>query len=55
MKRRKIDWRFRKKILAGDPVVPMECGCKRWADTGEKIRWCDEHAPAVAEEEGAKP
>lgn len=54
MKRQKIDWRHRKKILAGDPVIPLPCGCKKWADTGEKIQWCDEHAPKPREESGEK-
>lgn len=50
MKRKKIDWRFRKKIAGGDPVIPLPCGCKKWADDGQTIRWCEAHAPIPAGE-----
>ena len=39
--RRKLEWRFRKKILAGDPVWQKECGCKIL--DGKVARYCEVH------------
>lgn len=39
--KRKLSWRFRKKILGGDPVWKKECGCKIL--DGKVAHYCAEH------------